>query len=118
MEAGATLFLFGSDFEKKESGPDISARPAYIRGANDRIRTGDLLITNQMHYRLCYSSMRLKTPLQYSTSSTKCKVKFYFSREKPSPMTSRTSERITKAFGSISCTRSFRYVISRFDMML
>ena len=41
MEAGATLFLFGSDFEKKESGPDISARPAYIRGANDRIRTGD-----------------------------------------------------------------------------
>ncbi len=105
--------------------------------------------------------MRLKTPLQYSTSPAKCKAEFSqftntgapavtvhswlgrqqpclngntlvvsvqvagdpdfgigFSREKPSPMTSRTSERITKAFGSISCTRSFRYVISRFDMML
>ena len=35
--------------------------PAHIRerdfGASDLTRTGDLLITSEMHYRLCYTSM-------------------------------------------------------------
>ena len=34
-----------------------------FRGASDLTRTGDLLITSEMHYRLCYmleASMRLK----------------------------------------------------------
>ena len=49
----APRFLFGSDFKKK-SGPDISARPAYIRGANDRIRTGDLRFTRALLYQLSH----------------------------------------------------------------
>ncbi len=30
-----------------------------IFGASDLTRTGDLLITSEMHYRLCYTSVRL-----------------------------------------------------------
>ncbi len=28
-----------------------------FRGASDLTRTGDLLITSEMHYRLCYTSI-------------------------------------------------------------
>ena len=58
-------FLFGSDFEKKESGPDISARPAYIRGANDRIRTGDLRFTRALLYQLSHVGTRLLAKREY-----------------------------------------------------
>ena len=29
----------------------------YFSGASDLTRTGDLLITSEMHYRLCYTSI-------------------------------------------------------------
>ena len=35
------------------SGPDA------VGGAGDATRTHDLLITNQLHYRLCYTSINL-----------------------------------------------------------
>lgn len=74
MEAGATLFLFGSDFEKKkESGPDISARPAYIRGANDRIRTGDLRFTRALLYQLSHVGTRLLAKREYELYRRACR---------------------------------------------
>ena len=32
---------------------------ALLFGASDLTRTGDLLITSEMHYRLCYTSIHL-----------------------------------------------------------
>ena len=73
MEAGATLFLFANDFEKKESGPDISARPAYIRGANDRIRTGDLRFTRALLYQLSHVGTRLLAKREYELYRRACR---------------------------------------------
>lgn len=66
-------FLFGSDFEKKESGPDISARPAYIRGANDRIRTGDLRFTRALLYQLSHVGTRLLAKREYELYRRACR---------------------------------------------
>ena len=35
---------------------------AFYFGASDLTRTGDLLITSEMHYRLCYTSIYRKLP--------------------------------------------------------
>ena len=66
-------FLFGSDFEKIESGPDISARPAYIRGANDRIRTGDLRFTRALLYQLSHVGTRLLAKREYELYRRACR---------------------------------------------
>ncbi len=66
-------FLFGSDFEKKESGPNISARPAYIRGANDRIRTGDLRFTRALLYQLSHVGTRLLAKREYELYRRACR---------------------------------------------
>ena len=41
-------------------------------GASDLTRTGDLLITSEMHYRLCYTSI----PRHYSGFSGGCQLIF------------------------------------------
>ena len=64
MGTGAALFVW-KEFRKKESGPDISARPAYIRGANDRIRTGDLRFTRALLYQLSHVGTRLLAKREY-----------------------------------------------------
>ena len=64
MGAGAALFVWNR-FQEKESGPDISARPAYIRGANDRIRTGDLRFTRALLYQLSHVGTRLLAKREY-----------------------------------------------------
>lgn len=66
-------FLFAGDFEKKESGPDISARPAYIRGANDRIRTGDLRFTRALLYQLSHVGTRLLAKREYELYRRACR---------------------------------------------
>lgn len=66
-------FLFANDFEKKESGPDISARPAYIRGANDRIRTGDLRFTRALLYQLSHVGTRLLAKREYELYRRACR---------------------------------------------
>ena len=66
-------FSFGSDFEKKESGPDIAARPAYIRGANDRIRTGDLRFTRALLYQLSHVGTRLLAKREYELYRRACR---------------------------------------------
>ena len=43
-----------------------------LSGASDLTRTGDLLITSEMHYRLCYTSR----PKYYSHTSGKCQQLF------------------------------------------
>lgn len=72
MEAGATLFCLGAIL-KKESGPDISARPAYIRGANDRIRTGDLRFTRALLYQLSHVGTRLLAKREYELYRRACR---------------------------------------------
>lgn len=66
-------FLFANDFEKKESGPDISAQPAYIRGANDRIRTGDLRFTRALLYQLSHVGTRLLAKREYELYRRSCR---------------------------------------------
>lgn len=67
-------FLLAGDFEKKkESGPDISARPAYIRGANDRIRTGDLRFTRALLYQLSHVGTRLLAKREYELYRRVCR---------------------------------------------
>lgn len=58
---------------KKESGPDISARPAYIRGANDRIRTGDLRFTRALLYQLSHVGTRLLAKREYELYRRACR---------------------------------------------
>ena len=45
-----------------------------ISGASDLTRTGDLLITSEMHYRLCYTSMDL--PSHYIDFERNCQQFF------------------------------------------
>lgn len=72
MEAGTTLFCLRTIL-KKESGPDISARPAYIRGANDRIRTGDLRFTRALLYQLSHVGTRLLAKREYELYRRACR---------------------------------------------
>ena len=58
---------------RKESGPDISARPAYIRGANDRIRTGDLRFTRALLYQLSHVGTRLLAKREYELYRRACR---------------------------------------------
>lgn len=44
-------------------------------GASDLTRTGDLLITSEMHYRLCYTSMGL-SPDYYIGNQADCQQLF------------------------------------------
>ena len=44
-------------------------------GASDLTRTGDLLITSEMHYRLCYTSMGLR-PDYYIGNQADCQQLF------------------------------------------
>ena len=44
--------------EKKKTPGNLSI-PGVFPGASDLTRTGDLLITSEMHYRLCYTSIYL-----------------------------------------------------------
>lgn len=69
---GAALYVW-EGFEKKESGPDISARPAYIRGANDRIRTGDLRFTRALLYQLSHVGTRLLAKREYELYRRACR---------------------------------------------
>ena len=46
-----------------------------ICGASDLTRTGDLLITSEMHYRLCYTSKAIK-PDYYNGRQGKCQLLF------------------------------------------
>lgn len=62
---GAALFCLRTILRKKESGPDISVRPAYICGANDRIRTGDLRFTRALLYQLSHVGTRLLAKREY-----------------------------------------------------
>ena len=64
MGISAALFVLERAREK-ESGPDIFARPAYIRGANDRIRTGDLRFTRALLYQLSHVGTRLLAKREY-----------------------------------------------------
>ena len=43
-------------------------------GASDLTRTGDLLITSEMHYRLCYTSMN--QPMYYIGNRGECQLIF------------------------------------------
>ena len=72
MGTGAALFVW-KEFRKKESGPDISARPAYIRGANDRIRTGDLRFTRALLYQLSHVGTRLLAKREYELYRRACR---------------------------------------------
>jgi hypothetical protein len=45
-------------------------------GAEGRTRTGDLLITNQLHYQLCYFGNKRK--LYQEVTSTIKKIAWYF----------------------------------------
>ena len=72
MGAGAALFVW-ERFREKESGPDISARPAYIRGANDRIRTGDLRFTRALLYQLSHVGTRLLAKREYELYRRACR---------------------------------------------
>ena len=72
MGAGAALFVWNR-FQEKESGPDISARPAYIRGANDRIRTGDLRFTRALLYQLSHVGTRLLAKREYELYRRACR---------------------------------------------
>ncbi len=56
-------------------------------GASDLTRTGDLLITSEMHYRLCYTSK----PGYYIGFSADCQLLFYAS----SRLTGQWSEPVT-----------------------
>lgn len=69
---GAALFVW-ERFQEKESGPDISARPAYIRGANDRIRTGDLRFTRALLYQLSHVGTRLLAKREYELYRRACR---------------------------------------------
>ena len=45
-------------------------------GASDLTRTGDLLITSEMHYRLCYTSIEL--PNYYIGFMAQCQLFFRY----------------------------------------
>ncbi len=47
---------FGTEIKK----PTVKNHNGFETGAEDRTRTGDLLITNQLHYQLCYFGNNLK----------------------------------------------------------
>ena len=49
-------------------------RRVSLFGASDLTRTGDLLITSEMHYRLCYTSVKL--PNHYIGSTMKSQLFF------------------------------------------
>ena len=55
--------------------------PAHIRerdfGASDLTRTGDLLITSEMHYRLCYTSKLFSKPVYYNQNYRICQPIIY-----------------------------------------
>lgn len=70
---GAALFCLRTILRKKESGPDISVRPAYIRGANDRIRTGDLRFTRALLYQLSHVGTRLLAKREYELYRRACR---------------------------------------------
>ena len=52
-----TVRLFGKPFAFMETQKAPANNDGGLRGATGRIRTGDLLITNQLRYRLRYSSI-------------------------------------------------------------
>ena len=70
--------------------PGFQTNPG-IYGASDLTRTGDLLITSEMHYRLCYTSK----PVYYIDNIGKCQLLFYKSKSNP---TGQWSEPITSAW--------------------
>ena len=54
---------------------------AFFYGATGRIRTGDLLITNQLLYRLSHGSINLATDSLYYIAGKKATV-FFIRKEK------------------------------------
>ncbi len=56
-----------------------------FRGASDLTRTGDLLITSEMHYRLCYTSRAIQ-PDYYNGRRRKCQLLFPCLRGKAAPI--------------------------------
>ena len=50
-------------FRKYNKSPGTVVVPGFYCGASDLTRTGDLLITSEMHYRLCYTSISLANSL-------------------------------------------------------
>ena len=58
--------------QKIQKNPGTITVSGFIFGASDLTRTGDLLITSEMHYRLCYTS--ILQPVQYIGYSAKCQL--------------------------------------------
>ena len=62
-------------FGKHSKNPGTIAVSGFYCGASDLTRTGDLLITSEMHYRLCYTS-RATQPDYYNGRQGKCQLLF------------------------------------------
>ena len=62
-------------FGKHSKNPGTITVSGLICGASDLTRTGDLLITSEMHYRLCYTSMGLR-PDYYIGNQADCQQLF------------------------------------------
>ena len=76
------IYAYGDDIQPYRA-DDIPSLSAWIKkiqvpkglgffGASDLTRTGDLLITSEMHYRLCYTSK----PVYYSRYIKYCQLFF------------------------------------------
>ena len=48
------------NFDTEVKKPTVKNHDGSETGAEDRTRTGDLLITNQLHYQLCYFGNNFK----------------------------------------------------------
>ena len=63
-------------FGKHSKNPGTITVSGLIYGASDLTRTGDLLITSEMHYRLCYTSIEL--PNYYIGFMAQCQLFFRY----------------------------------------
>ena len=61
-------------FRKYNKIPETVMVSGFYYGASDLTRTGDLLITSEMHYRLCYTSIVLR-PEYYTWFRARSQVK-------------------------------------------
>ena len=62
-------------FRKYNKIPETVMVSGFYSGASDLTRTGDLLITSEMHYRLCYTSRAIK-PDYYNGRLRNCQLLF------------------------------------------
>ena len=90
-------------FRKQSKNPGTITVSGLIYGASDLTRTGDLLITSEMHYRLCYTS--IGQDLNIIAESGK-KVKHQSLRIPNSRSFSRRESRSSKVSGRLYTSRS------------